>query len=1243
MATITDIKRRIQELAPAPFQEFCDVLISKNGFGKIHGFGMKAGTGNTTIGNPDSYFRKENGKYGLVAYTIQQTSIYSKLKEDIEKCLDSSKTGLNISEIEEIICCHISSNLSAGEDKLLHDYCEKKGVKLTIWGIDEIANQVHNKFPSLSKRYLGLSIDTNQIVGVDDFIELCDSNGISAPLKTNFLYRENEKKEIINLLKSFEIVVVTGKAGVGKTRLVLEVVQEFAEKEDYNILCVKNNNLSLYEDLIFATENSGNYLFFVDDANEFAQLNHILRYTKKKGTDSLVKIILTVRDYAKENVIDSVTEYVSPRIIKISSFSDDQIKGFITDNFGITNNLYLDQIIKISEGNPRIAYMAGKLAIEENKLSAIRNVSELYDLYYRKYIDVSLGNDRDLCFVAGILSIINGVILDDLSPISQLLSIYGMSNDEFTNKIFELSKLEFVEIKLDYVATLSDQCLSNYMIYYVFFKKRIFSFSKMLEIGYKNFHNSIIKAVSMVLNLFESQETIDYCENSIKEVWDNLKKENHQCYERYVQDFHLFRPEEGFITAKEKIDNIANKGFIAKDVSFSEGLNEKYDSILNLLTNYHNSKYLNYVLELYIDFISKSCETMVSGCNWLKKYYGISLSDCNYNYYTQIKISEFLLEKVVEKNSISMVAGLKWATYSLDFLFNSFETSRGDKVSFSSITLQESESLRKYRNLCWRIVLFIASDTEWRGEILDFLNLYSKYLFRNPVKGIIENDLISICQLIDKIKCYEIGFLNIINNIKYKVENLELVPYNNWDDILCGELWDLYQLLRGHSVTSRLDYEEFKLIRENDLIEFGKTIHTNDINKMVHNVNVILSDKLVNESSYDINSGLVTIVKQFNELKLIEFINAFIHNGENISISPNVVIYPLNHKSNSLELLALIKNADFPQKNDWMFSFFETLPKIKINYAILDELLSFLKNDSDREGVSSEYRNLNFLDNFLSLESNIYPIVSSIIYEKKRYCESILYLYFELLFYEDLYSPSDLIELYKGDLDILQEIYFFVLKNKEYTDISRSFFIAFSSLSESWLQKYSDVFWDFANNSFGRSQYGTDALWKADNYIKYFDYIFYHFPKNKYHRLILKTTFEHILSNTEDNIIKERKQQWIDHIITQNIYSENILQIFNIISMLDNDTRRSAINKFIDLIPGFEEFDRLQLSPTSWVGDETFIQVYKDEIIFLESLYPMFSNIQYLKHRAKIVSLVEKFKEMIHEEERNYVSRNLYR
>lgn len=153
MPNITDIKRRILALAPAPFQEFCDTLISKQGYGAIHGFGMKSGTGNTTKGNPDTYFRKQNGKYVFVVYTIQQKSICSKIKEDIDKCLDFSKTGLHVEDIEEIICCHTSSNLSAGNDKYLHDYCESKGILLTIWGIDELANLVHNRYRSLGKDF----------------------------------------------------------------------------------------------------------------------------------------------------------------------------------------------------------------------------------------------------------------------------------------------------------------------------------------------------------------------------------------------------------------------------------------------------------------------------------------------------------------------------------------------------------------------------------------------------------------------------------------------------------------------------------------------------------------------------------------------------------------------------------------------------------------------------------------------------------------------------------------------------------------------------------------------------------------------------------------------------------------------------------------------------------------------------------------------------------------------------------
>ena len=48
MADITDIKRKILELSPANFQEFCDAFLQKKGYGLIHGYGIQPGTGNTT-------------------------------------------------------------------------------------------------------------------------------------------------------------------------------------------------------------------------------------------------------------------------------------------------------------------------------------------------------------------------------------------------------------------------------------------------------------------------------------------------------------------------------------------------------------------------------------------------------------------------------------------------------------------------------------------------------------------------------------------------------------------------------------------------------------------------------------------------------------------------------------------------------------------------------------------------------------------------------------------------------------------------------------------------------------------------------------------------------------------------------------------------------------------------------------------------------------------------------------------
>lgn len=1242
MATITDIKRRIKELAPGPFQEFCDTLISKNGYGIVHGLGMQAGTGNTTKGNPDTYFRKANGKYVFVAYTIQQTSIYSKLKEDIDKCLDPAKTKLEVSEIEEIICCHVSSNLSAGDDKKLHDHCRFYGISLTIWGLDEIANQVHNKYRSMAKDFLGLSIDTNQILNIKDFIRKSDENGMSAPLSTTFQDREKEKKGIIESLDKNSVTIITGNAGVGKTRLVLESIQEFALTRNFELLCVKNNNLGLYDDLVASTERPGNYLFFVDDANELAELDLILDYTTEKQYGYDVRIIVTVRDYVKSKVIASVKKYTFPTIIEILPFSDDGIKGFLNDNLEIRNEDYIKQIIRIAEGNPRIAYMAGKLAVEEQNLSAIKDVSQIYDAYYGKYVSTTLGEDRDFCFTAGILAVVNAIVLNNFSHFHELLENYGISEAEFKTKIRQLSRLEVVEIQLDQVATLSDQCLANYMLYYVFFETKVFPLSEVIEIGYKYFRSGVIRSLNTILSLFESEETKAYCEQEILVAWDNLKKEKHPSYENYVQDFHVFRPEEAFIMAQNKIDNIESEKIKIFEIDFSKHIFCQEESILSFLSGYQYSEYLDYVMELLINYSSKSSETIVSGINWLKNNYGIANSDYKYEYYSQIKISSYLLDAVSKGNDVAMAISFQWVKYSLAFSFHPTEMGRGNTFVFYNLKLKQSEGLAEYRKICWEILTSLATKYEWNDKIILLLDEYSRNLYGKPDKDIVASEVEYVEELFSMLKCNRIYFLKAVRRILHSAKKIGVQYNKKWNNIFVGEEWRLYQLLENNYIFSELKYEDYKRSKEQTITEYGRKLSQSDVQALIQNLNNILSDNLVKPDLYAINRGLELIVQNFDELKLKEFLNQFILLGSNISISPFVVLMPLNENNDSLALLELLKQATFPQKNEWLFCFFETLPESKVSSDMMEELLQFLVSDSDKEITSSSYRSLRLLDKFMIIKSDVYSVATSLIYEKRHYSNFIVNIYFELLFDDHIYSPKELMILFENDIVLLQDIYFYMLKQGRYIDYRGTFLVEFLLIDETWLKKYAESFWENAQNNIDYDIDRIKALWQSNNFIKYFDYFLYNFPEVKFYKRRIGSTFKEILTHDSvDSIIKQHQQEWLTHIITQNASNDWIYVIFEFVCELDDDTKRSATQTLLENNSDIETFNKLSIIPNHWNGWESLIPAYQKQIDFLESLYPLVTGMKFINHRTMIKSKVEMLQQMIRNEEIEVIHRNL--
>lgn len=377
MSKLTDIKRRIDGLDGSEFQNLCDAYLCCKGYGNGYSLGMYTGTNKTTKGSPDTYFLTADNKYVFVMYTTQKANFFNKALEDIKKCFDYEKTGIKEDDVAEIIYCHTYGRLSAGDDKRLRNFCLQKGAVLTLVGLDTLGNEIFLHYPRIAKELLQVTLETGQITSLDSFVQLHDKNKMSAPLKTTFLFRDKEINEAFEKLSKSNVLVVYGPAGVGKTRFSIELCQKLKNEQNYEVICIKSNGLGIYEDLYSAIESDKKYVVFVDDANELAGLQFVLDCLQNSSGQKISKIIITVRDYAKQGVIKKILDYEKPEKIKLGIFKDEDIRKLMEVCYDIKNNICLDRIIDIAEGNARIAMLAGKLLKDTGNLESIMDASEL--------------------------------------------------------------------------------------------------------------------------------------------------------------------------------------------------------------------------------------------------------------------------------------------------------------------------------------------------------------------------------------------------------------------------------------------------------------------------------------------------------------------------------------------------------------------------------------------------------------------------------------------------------------------------------------------------------------------------------------------------------------------------------------------------------------------------------------------------------------------------------------------------
>jgi hypothetical protein len=294
------------------------------GYTNINPIGSVIGADKVRKATPDTFIKQSNGRYVFFEHTTQKDNVYGKIDGDLDKCFDKKKTGISPEDIQEVVICH-TSNLYPDEVNTLAEKCRMKCINLNIYGNGTISFDLFNEFPDLAREFLGIEIDTGQIITSEKFV--ANNIKLATRLNTAFHFHAEEIKLILDGLENEDLAIISGRPGIGKTRLALECCNQFKKLHpEYDVWCISNKGLDLVNDLHAYFSEKGQFLILVDDANRISQFEHIMHLLREQREDQQIKVISTVRDYALTK-IHKLSEQNSGRIeVELMQLEDKQIK-----------------------------------------------------------------------------------------------------------------------------------------------------------------------------------------------------------------------------------------------------------------------------------------------------------------------------------------------------------------------------------------------------------------------------------------------------------------------------------------------------------------------------------------------------------------------------------------------------------------------------------------------------------------------------------------------------------------------------------------------------------------------------------------------------------------------------------------------------------------------------------------------------------------------------------------------------
>jgi DNA polymerase III delta prime subunit len=1232
MSKLNQIQSKLRELDGGAFQKLADAYLHKKGYENINPLGSVIGANKVKKGTPDTYLRQSDNKFIFVEYTTQPSGLFGKLKKDLGKCLDESKTGIPVSEIKEIVFCH-TSTLEPAEQKTLADTCQRNGVNLNIFGLGPISFDLYQKYPGLAKDLLGVEVDTAQIVTVDEFVELYGKNPLATSLSTTFQFRENEVKEVLEGLEQYNLVLLSGKPGVGKSRLALECCDSFVKSNpDYQVRCIFNLGPDLFQDLQVYFSNTGKYLIFVDDANRLNRFEYVLQILQKKRNDQEVKIIATVRDYALDKVREVVQPYGFKKEVEVKLFEEKQVKQLVEREYGIKNPIYLDRISDIAKGNPRLAMMAAHIAKEANNLQSISDVSTLYDEYFssiRK--DLEGFGGKEIVKIAGIVAFLQIIDRSNEKLIDAIEAAFGIPPSNLWQGVQRLHEHEILDVYEDEVARTSDQVLSSYLFYLAFFKQRVLDFSNILKHFFPQFKQKLIDAINPVLNAFDRHEIMDVMRPHVEKYWNKLEAEDKQEeLMELVNTFWFLKQTDTLLYIQKVIADMEREEQDISTIKFEANSGSSDTPVLRVLELFQYSDEDNFTIavNLIFGFADKQHNKIPSVLHTLIEDFGFRHDSYRYGFSIQrIVLGELWKRAKFGDDEIFARLFITVAKEFVKIHYRDLEFKGGNTFTTYDFDLPPTPEVFELRKELWEFLLSLYDKPQLQHYILGAIQNYDSDFYRVSDTQIIEKDSEQLLPFFRESLSPEVYIHCVLVNEYLDLLDMKKVDYEKtWREEFKSETYIISELLLSDSFGRRnlgMNYDEYEQYRKESIKEYFAGYKLLDYKNLFEHV-VEIQQNLEDSKRFQLHNSFELVLIKLSNQDLDLFVNVleyYLELGEPLRLHWVLsVVYQLVQKLGFEDSLRVITKHDYATQKAWVFAAFQVLQGKQIMPVHLEKLYA-LYSRAQPEDIPQDF---NYLLNYRKLDEKVIPKVVKIIIAKTQ--ENPRYAYtLSPLFNGYTEVGKNLFSLFVGELDVLEAAYLGALEASRHDDYKGSIFTQILDVDPQFAIKYLNKLYNIDERI---SSHGNDRdysfIWLRDNYREIMTGVAeFIFEKEKesfgFWFTYLRSFFLMREGDKENNTIELRQSDFLSNVIKERCFDKEFMDyVFSLISELAPDRRKQFISTFLSNNQNIEDFKRLSIEPNHWSYMGSMVPVLQNRVEFFESLLPLLNTVDFLAHKQYI-------------------------